>query len=238
MPHRITDILGELSHDVWEKFRQQSQEEMPQWISKEWWHQKYYLRTSDSDGARPKTDQKGRVEIPYKRKIFHPSSGRFSLPSGPVAYFSESHATNSFESIAQFRDGTLTPADLMPYLQGKIDPDPLLYGYPLNYGITDNALLLDLSDLGSPLLLALEHNWDGSLIDEVILSPRPDAYPLTQEISAAACANGYDGIVYRSVRVPGELQYSGLILPDKNLVMFNKGKVYTPRWQFGEDNGS
>ena len=196
------------------------------WEDKEWWNIKYYLRTDDNDGRKPQVGMRGEIEVPYERRVFHPSPGRFSLSSGPVAYFSGSHLTNCLETISQFRDGPLSLADLDPYLSGQLDPDSRYYGYTITFKVSDGALLLDMTDELDPLIRSLEAGWGGCYYDDVLLSPSESVYGTTQLISDAIQQNGFDGIVYRSVRVPSERRYNGLILPDENLVIFSEAMVH------------
>ena len=222
-------VLDSLDSQFWQTLEAMSRDRMPDWLRFEWWHNKYYLRTADNDGTREQIGLRGESEIPFDRELFHPSTGRFALSDAPIAYFSRDFATNCLETIAQFREGPLGLGDLLPYLQGKVDPDPRTYGYPLAFQIDEAALILDLTDGGSPLISALQIGWDGYYVDDVLMSSSPDVYEATHVISDACLGRGYDGIAYRSVRVP-ELQMSTiLILPDQNLVVFDRNKIHKRR---------
>lgn len=228
----IESSLEKTPPEVWNGAKRQSNES--KYRKREWWHNKYYKRRSPDEannGFTEQEDEWGNIEIPYKREIFYPSpNGRFSLGKGkPVAYFSADFATNCCETVFQFRTNSKLSwdRDLSEYLAGKSDPHPEWTGYPRNYRITDDSQILDISKKSNALLNYLHsctqpHRLD--IFDEVIINRDPTTYPITQKIAIVSKANGFDGIIFKSVRVPKDI-----ILPSKNLVMFNPTKI--TRWK-------
>jgi len=194
-----------------------------------WWNNKYYKRNPQNDGSVEQIDEKGRREIPYDRKLFWPSTGRFSLDSEPVAYFSNDFALNCCEAIEQYREKELSWEELNIYLNGYYDPTPELYGYPISIRLTPTASIFDLNNESFSFFDALakvaHYPSKEAVLKNGILSKDQRAYPLTQGISMAVRDRGFDGLSYKSVRAP-----IGISLPSRNLVIFNPAIVLRDRW--------
>ncbi len=190
------------------------------WKSQIWWHNKYYRANGTNDGSVRQIPRKGVAEIPYTREIFYPSSdSRFSLGAdGNVAYFSNDFAVNCCETIEQFSENpALALEDLLKFGHGN--PTPGWHGYPLNFHLLPTAKVLDLTSSDSLLLQLMGRDAAGK-IWEVITGRDIISKRNTQLIAKAASAAGFDGIVYTSVRAPKDT-----VMPESNLVMFNKSKV-------------
>ena len=196
------------------------------WHAREWWHNKYYRDNPPNDGFAVQRRPKGEPEIPYERQLFYPSEcSRFSLGSeGPIAYFSNDFATNCCETIEQFAlDESLFFHDLSLYLRGYGNPTPGQYGYPMNFHLIPNALVLDVSTPGASFFRLLGKRAEpviATSIFDAITSREPADKRATRRISIGARHFGFDGLVYQSVRVPVDV-----ILPDQNLVVFTPEAV-------------
>lgn len=168
--------------------------------------------------------RKGDPEVPYQRQLFYPSpNSRFSLGmEAGVAFFSNDFAVNCCETIEQFSENEdFRLEDLIRYGDGN--PTPGWYGYPLNFHLHPNAVVLDLSSIHSVFFQiafgpsdsdARERFWD------TIKTRDRDAKLYTQLIALAAVREGFDGIVYTSVRAPIDV-----VMPESNLVVFSKEKI-------------
>lgn len=202
------------------------------WIKREWWNGKLYLRRPEphlNDGFLEQIDLYGNREVPYKRDVFYPRSvGRFNLPGEPIAYFAEDFATMCCETIRSLRDKEdLTfYKDLDPYLSGKADLHPDYTGYPRSYKLHRDVILLDLSRPTHPLIGLIED--EGPWPEEVsfysdILQSRDQAvsYKVTEQIAVTAVENGFDGIIYESVRS----RMPDMWMPSTNLIIFNPEKI-------------
>ncbi len=131
----------------------------------------------------------------------------------------------------QFReDGDFDMGVLLEYLRGEVDPDSRYYGYPIDdIRLKDDIFLLDLTGEGegNRLLRQIEQQLENyTFFEDFILSPQPESYIYTQMLSWSAYKNGYNGIVYKSARLPPGHEFSSFILPDKNIVVFDSEKVY------------
>ena len=220
----IENLLTDLNDDVWKEAHSISNSDQHRWKQREWWHNRYYLEHADA-GSQVLTTVDGHREIPYERKLFFPSTGRFSLDDQPVAYFSDDLGTNCCETIDQFRNTQgLSWDELSRYLRGEFNPGMTAYGYPLNFEIDSTAALLDLSEPWRPPLTEIEsqyHKSSGeSFWESVVMSRDASSYDAARAVAEAANNRGFDGLVYKSVRAPQDMNMS-----DANLVMFNEDKV-------------
>ena len=166
------------------------------------------------------------MEIPYRRELFYPSPhSRFSLGiEGRVAYFSNDFAVNCCETIEEFFDDPSLPFEkIRTYLTGRGNPTPGWYGYPLNFHLTEDAVVLDVSIRGAPFFRILERRAgvpSAAAAWEVILSRDPSDKRRTQMISIQTERFGFDALAYASVRVPVDV-----LVPDKNLAVFNRRRI-------------
>lgn len=195
-------------------------------VELEWWHNKCYRLTCASpDGSITQTTKHGDREIPYGREFFRATNARFSLVGSQVAYFSNDLSVNCCEVIEQFRlTDNLSWEDLHSYLRGRTCPDPELFWYPLSVHLKPGSMVLDLTNQSIAISerFSKAGNWSSRIEFEesVLLNRDPTVYPLTQKISRAARANGFDAICYRSVRTPVDIR-----LPDQNLVVFQRSAI-------------
>jgi hypothetical protein len=190
------------------------------WHELLWWNNKYYRVNDPNDGRMVQVPRKGNPEAPYHRELFYPSPhSRFSLGiETGVAYFSNDLAVNCCETIEQFSENPeLSLEDLLQY--GGGNPTPGWYGYPLNFHLSSSAVVLDLSSNDSLFFRLIDSSIAGD-VRKVIETRNLDAKRSTQLIAQAAASVGFDGIVYTSVRAPIDV-----VMPDSNLVMFNKAKI-------------
>jgi hypothetical protein len=217
----LQEIISGLTPDAWARLRCLSPEQNG-WVHRyEWHHNKYYREDPLSDGFQLRQGRRGEIEIPYQRKLFYPSpQSRFALGDLPVAYFSCDFATNCCETIEQFsQEVDLSWSTISAYLQGNDNPTPGWKGYPISIHVKDEALILDASNLNNPFFPELAALVDGtpSLVMNIFSGRDPSDRLHTQSVSLAAYRNGFDGIVYTSVRAPADV-----VLPDVNLVMFRE----------------
>lgn len=113
------------------------------WHQLLWWHNKYYRVNGPNDGRMMQQPRKGDPEVPYQRQLFYPSpNSRFSLGmEAGVAFFSNDFAVNCCETIEQFSENEdFRLEDLIRYGDGN--PTPGWYGYPLNFHLHPNAVVL------------------------------------------------------------------------------------------------
>jgi hypothetical protein len=188
----------------------------------EWWHLKFYTRTDGNNGLEVQANRYG-TEIPYQRGLFHLSSGRFSLPTTPVAYFGSSWMVATIELC--FRGG-YTDEELNAYCRGELDPTPSAYGYPICVNSVSNAAkILDLTP-ASQLVADLGSEWDGCFYEDVLHSRNKDVYPATQYLASYAYERGFGGILYNSAQVP---TWGGTTIrfKEQNLVLFDQSCVET-----------
>ncbi len=210
--------------------------EQNKWVcEREWLHNKYYKYNSPNDGFKLQICTVKNLEIPeipYKRKLFYKSrTRRFSLGDlGPVAYFSEDFATNCCETIKPFRsDENLHFPRIQGYLQGKTNPEPDKFYYPISVRISDKAVILDVSRRENPLFEAIVKigPWATTqdFIDSIIMNRDDSVIKETQALAIAAHNNDFDGLIYKSVRAPLDV-----VLPEHNLVMFKKSLIIDHRF--------
>jgi hypothetical protein len=196
------------------------------WLQHGWWQNKYYLNNPPNHGFETQVPAKGSPEVPYNREIFYPSPrSRFSLgPDLPVAYFSNDFVVNCCESIPEFSSNeALSNEELALYFEGKVNPTPAWFGYPLKYHLVDDSLILDLSQRGAPLLMRIQEKFGQEGVEilcRMFQSRLEEEKRSTQLVAIEARQRGFDGIVYPSVRAPIDV-----MMPDRNLVMFNRQKV-------------
>jgi hypothetical protein len=195
------------------------------WHRREWWHNKYYRSNPPNDGDLLQRPRIGKPEVPNLRNLFYPSpNSRFSLGSElPVAYFSNDFGANCCETIEQFSTiSNLSFKELSEYLGGKGNPTPDWCGYPLNFHLVSDSLVLDVS-INENQFMTVLCNAGGVKSDKIwqcLQSRDPEEKKETQLISIKAEQMGFDGIVYPSVRVPVDVS-----MPKLNLVVFNPDKV-------------
>lgn len=215
----IATALSQISQDDWTSLAL-STATSTRWHEEIWWHNKYYRVNGANDGRAVQTPKKGKPEIPYYRELFYPSPhSRFSLGAeAGVAYFSNNSIVNCCETIEQFSENPkLSLEDLLQY--GGGNPTPGWHGYLLNFHLSASALVLDLSSNRSLFFRLLgpdiaENVW------YIVTNRDSSARQCTQLIAKAAINAGFDGIIYTSVRAPIDA-----VMPDSNLVMYNKAKI-------------
>jgi hypothetical protein len=220
---KFKKVIGDIN--LWEKLKETSLNNK-KYSMYDWHHHKYYKVSKDNDGFKMQEFKvKGKIlsEIPYEREFFNFSSGRFSLKKNPVAYFSNDYATACCETIDLFRmDDNLTFVhDLKPYFEGKTNPTPGLMGYPMSVKIKADSLILDLTISSNTLINHINSNFSSDFFDKIIISRSPESYTYSRIISELSFSNGFDGIIFKSVRVESDWKH-----PDKNLVLFNKNKIF------------
>lgn len=213
----------------WQEIERVSLTISPRFAKMGWWNNKYYKINPPNDGAVMQVGEDGRREIPYERNFFWPTAGRFGLGEKAVAYFSNDFAVNCCETIEQYRQRDMTWQELSDYLKGGDAPNPYLYGYPLSIRIQPTAKIFDLLNDSFPFFdsLAKQFGWSNKMqfLSDAILSKDKSVYPITQEIALAVHARGFDGLSYKSVRAP-----SDVVLPSRNLVIFNSSIVIKKAW--------
>lgn len=222
LKQKFKKVVG--NPDLWIKLKELSLK-YDRFSNYSWHHHKYYKVSNNNDGYQPQElTVKGNklLEIPYKRELFNLSKGRFSLSKIPIAYFSNEFSTACCETIELFRlNNKLTfEKDLMPYFQGKFNPTPERMGYPISVKIKNDSLILDLFDSKSILIKYINSNFGNDYFSSVIMSRSKKSYKYSRIISEIAYSKGFDGILFKSVRVEGDW-----IHQDKNLVLFNNDKV-------------
>ena len=192
-----------------------------------WFHYKLYKRVTPfhSSVQQIAITKSGNIkEIPIKRKLFYRTNARFSLLNHPVAYLANEHATSWEEVIKEFRynDDLDYYKHIVPYVDGLVDPTPDDILHFIRVTISKDTLILDLGRHSNPLIQYFEDHWSGeeSFYNSVISTRNEDVYNATQAIAEEAYSNGFDGIVYRSVRTE-----QGARHPDLNIVIFSKSKV-------------
>jgi hypothetical protein len=222
---QIENGLERMSSSDWDNLREIATG-YRMWHRREWWHNKYYRDNPPNDGNVLQTPQKGEPEIPFYRKLFYPSpNSRFSLGDKlPVAYFSNDFVINCCETIEEFRENSRLSfkEELSKYFNGKGNPTPGWCGYPLNFHLVSDSLILDVSYNANQFMTFLCHAVDAKS-DEIwqcLQSRDPENKKKTQLISIKAEQMGFDGILYPSVRVPVDVS-----MPEMNLVVFKPDKV-------------
>jgi hypothetical protein len=227
----VERALAFVSDELWAEIRQLSQPISQRLAKFGWFNNKYYKRNMiNESGCFEQVDLQGEKEIPYKREIFRPQTARFAIPNQPVAYLSNSFSINCSETIPEFRyDDDLSGDKLSKYFDGEFDPTPGWQGYPMKAKISDQALILDLTNQSLPLINQLVESgeWESKqeFLNSTILSRNPEVYRDTQLISIEAFTRGFQGICYQSVRGP-----KNVWLPNRNLVVFDRSIVRTKQY--------
>jgi hypothetical protein len=220
----IENCLERMSSSEWDNLREAASG-YRMWHRREWWHNKYYRNNPPNDGDILQQPRIGKPEVPYRRKLFYPSpKSRFSLGNKlPVAYFSNDFGINCCETIEQFsKNPNLSFKELSEYLGGKGNPTPGWCGYPLNFHLASDSLILNVSSETNQFVMVL-CNAGGINYDEIwqcFQSRDPEEKKGTQLISKRAEQMGFDGILYPSVRAPVDVR-----MPNMNLVVFKPDKV-------------
>jgi RES domain-containing protein len=212
------DIINRLSDEQWKRLRLLSNRFRQHWNARnEWWNTKFYNNNPPNNGALQQIPLKGEPEIPYQRKLFYPKEARFALYKVPVAYFSNDFSIMCCETIKKLRENYSCSWKeyLNPYLNGILNPDQESFGYPLNFKLSDAANILDLR-IESEALRQLEEDANEN-ISALIYS---DDYKYSRIIADVSHKKGFDGIVYSSVREPGDINLCGY-----NLVVFDESKI-------------
>ena len=221
----VASCLSSLTTKDWQWIESQSRSKIT-WLQRQWWQNKYYRDNPPNDGFKIQVPEKGSPEVPYERQIFYPSPhSRLSLGlHHPVAYFSNDVVISFCETIDKFSSNeALSGDELSRYLGGEGNPTPGWRGYQSKYHLADDSLILDLSRRHAPLLTRVGEKFgqDGVEVLWKTLRSRMDVErEKTQLVAIEARWRGYDGIVYASVRGPIDV-----VMPDRNLVMFNRDKV-------------
>jgi hypothetical protein len=142
---------------------------------------------------------------------------------------------NYCETIRPFseNEGLTHKENLSPFLEGKSNPTPGLHGYMLCYHLTDDSLILNLFFGHAPLQTRVGEKFGKEGIEvlwKTITSRKVEERKATQVIAVEARRRGFDGIFYRSVRAPKDVNYS-----EENLVVFSPDKLRSgpaPRERF------
>lgn len=218
---RLSNLLAMLTTEDWQDLIERTKEGRV-WHLLPWHHNKRYRDKPPNDPFAVQTPARGDPEVPAQRRLFYPSpQSRFSLGEKPVAYFSCDFAVNCTEIVKPFySDAELCWDKLKGYLRGLGSPERGWFYYPIHVEIAADALLLDVSSLGAPLIRALMNHGkpeDYGYLSELLTTRDETDKLLTQEISVAAAKQGFDGLVYRSVRGPIDI-----MIPDWNLVVFSE----------------
>lgn len=229
----IETILSDIPQNDWVLIEKKSLEVLPRLLRLTWHSNKGYVPNPPNDGfEEQKIFQKDYPpEQPYFRDIFQPSSGRFSLlERKPIAYFScdigvcflETQFFEKGETNSTTKRKDLSFDHWWSFLRGESNPCPDFYGYPLTYRLLPTARIFDITRNSSPffnsLARGLGKHSSSELFDE-IYSKDEKHYPLTQKISEAVYWQGFNGLLYRSVRCDNTN-----ILP-WNLVLFERSIV-------------
>lgn len=227
----IERALAAVPDELWNEIRELSQPISCQLAKRRWINNKYYRRNFDNEsGCVEQLDLEGQWEIPYKRELFRLRSTRFAIPNSPVAYFSNGFSINCCETMDEPRlHENLSWDELSRYFDGESDPTPGWKGYPMKVKISDQALILDLTNQSLPLInhLAKSGGWETTqeFLASTILSRNPEVYRETQLISLESFKRGFKGICYQSVRGPKDIR-----LADRNLVVFDRSIVSTKQY--------
>ena len=228
----VRGAIRRIPGEFWEEARQRTVRRGRWFSEREWWHNKLYEFSSPNRGYEEQIvlGRKER-EIPWFRELFYPSpDGRFGLQDLPVAYFSEDFSVTCCEVIEQSRGNrSLEFAELQEYLQGDRHLEGGWYGYPQAVRVEPDAVVADLTSSGNELFTELVRNGDlgtaQGFFDDTILSWDVESRRATQVIAGALFENGFVGALFKSVRAP-----DGVVLPDRNLVLFNTDFVIRNPW--------
>jgi hypothetical protein len=223
----IDKVIESLDKKFWVDLAQSSLSRSRKLAQMRWYHYKIYVRVKQFNANELQTviTKSGEVqEIPNERELFYKTHARFSLVDYPVTYLSNEHSTSWEEVIKDFRYNEYLDyqKDILPYFEGKYDPTPDGMLHYIQIKISDESIILDLTRNSNLLVQKFEKNWTGNknFYDSIIYSRYEEIYPETQKIAVEAFHNGFDGIVYRSVRTE-----TGARHPELNLVMFPKSKL-------------
>ena len=122
----------------------------------------------------------------------------------------------------------LKSADLYEYCKGRFDPDPdtnKTSGYPIIYSINPEAKLLDLRNYTNKFFKVTAcQSICGSynLYENAVKNKSDVCYDKTQAVAKIAFEKKFDGIIYQSVRMPGDGEYN--FIGGENIVLFNESK--------------
>ena len=180
----------------------------------EWCNLKFYEKSHENDGLQPQAlrlkNGRNTTEIPYKRNLYRPSSGRFGFgeeSTKNVIYLAGSWLTATCEAMPSFRENPNIPdKDMVNYMHGELITDTNIFGYPINLYLSREVILLNVEDPNSPFLKFIEKHklWESahSFYQQIVFSQDSKIYPITHAITEVAYAHGFDGIKFKSVRKP------------------------------------
>ncbi len=214
--------LQKLSPEDWDRLRSASVEDAKArtFYHREWWHVKFYQRSDNNDGFKTQYDRDHDLwEVPFERKVFYSSpASRFGLGEQPVAYLAS--GPDISEAELHFRDWENLPFDVIyEWWRGRPGPSPEDYGYPLNFVLHQDAVVLDLTFHNTRLFKLVDASDDGFL-REIVNSRDEAVYGQTRVLARYVSANGYHGIIWDSVRAPTDVN-----IDRKNLVMFDEAFI-------------
>lgn len=187
------------------------------WISIEWWNIKHYqFNKNNNCGFEKQEGKRGEHEMPYERNLFYPDDKRFSLKNNPVAYFASSVVICYCETIPELRNNdNLTWKDnVCPYLNNQKKYNEKYFGYSIPFFLKQDVVLINLSSKNS-MINFIEENGIKDFYKNIILSRNAETYSVTQILAKYAYDKKIDGIIYKSVRSPNDMN----IIND-NLVLF------------------
>ncbi len=239
----LADVLNAIPDSFWEALKDDALKENSERkiYEIEWWNNKHYLPNPPNDGYNDQiicinyAASTGRkVESPYKRKLFYPCDGRFSLADvNPVAYFCRDFHTVLCETVPELRyNPKLKFCDIQDYLKDNEIRNER--GFPLTYKISDDACILDIENrqrdcLFDEIVKRGRELWKDkqTFIDSIILNKeknkKESVYMATQALAKMVHSKGFDGLVYQSVRRPIDRNTDPY-----NLVMFENEELIIP----------
>lgn len=221
----MNEVISSIKKNIyWDNLKNESLKTKDNWNSKnEWWNTKFYKNNPPNDGSKTQITLHGESEIPWDRNPFSTKNARFSLKEKPTAYFSSDFTIICCETIELLRRNFFSSwqEHLKPYLSGITNPSPNSYGYPLDYALLDDATILDLRV--NSHVSDLFCKYFSTDLKKIITSTEEKVYPDTQKLSEMIYKNGFDGIVYNSVRLSPDNPFFGC-----NLVLFNNKVIV--RW--------
>ena len=190
MDSKVRDIFNKLNQDDWENLRDSSIEiaEMKSCYLMDWYNLKYFRKEQDNPEE---------LQLNDPTKLFGVKNARFSLLKQPVAYFSVAPYIGMMET--KCRDVEDATGILAAWFDGIWCPDPNSYGYNLQGSIVGGAAILDLSFSDNPLRTRIDAA-GRDLLDEMTTSRDVSVYPQTQRFSEILVENGFDGLIWNSVR--------------------------------------
>jgi hypothetical protein len=216
---KMIDDLMNASDESWRQVHSSSLTNST-WASKEYWNIKFFKNNPPNDPDAKQEDFHGNWELPYKRNIFYPrSTGRFYMNHKPIAYVACDWTTASCETIKKFREqcGLSWKDDFEPYIDGLTTPNPEAYGYPITYKLSKEAGILDLC---IPDHFIDSFSLDRAIFQDFMQSRDESVYECSSQLAEIALSHNFDGIAFKSVRVPIDIN-----LPDTNLVLFNQNVI-------------